>query len=244
MWQPRIETPGTILLRFRKLISLLQHVHPLTRKWYHVSYEGACYDIDELGDRLVDTIIGRVAKGDFGEPEPWMGYYLVAYNFPDVATRPEGLWLDGRVGSRSQGTLGITTDDDVRHDSSTISYDVFKGMLLAIAEAFEPDWVYAAPTDLYADLDMSRYGRPPMLAGWMIALSPPIARLVQPPAGIISERLADGTLFMAATDETFVTSNPKHRAGAQAIHAVVDPLNYRVPFKTLIDWTAPDDMVK
>ena len=234
MWQPRIEDPEQIAVRLRRLISMLQTVHPLTRKWYHVNFEGACYDIDTLGDRLVNTIVGRVSKGDFGEPEPEWGYHLIAYNRPDVAKPPQGLWLDGRVGGYVSSSLSIATNYDLAPDPRIISYDVFKAMLFALDEAFEPDWVSAGPSDLTEFIDMRHYPRTPMLLAWMINLSPPIAQLIQPPPGVISERGDDGSLFMAGTYETFVTGNPKHMAAAQAVNDVVDPLNYVVPFETII----------
>ena len=64
----------------------------------------------------------------------------------------------------------------------------------------------------------------------MINLSPPLARLVTPPPDVISERGADGSLFMAATDERFSSDNPEHIAAAHRIHAVVDPLHDLVSF--------------
>ena len=104
-------------------------------------------------------------------------------------------------------------------------------MLFAIARAFAPDWCQAGPDTLVDILDRTPYKRPPMSLAWMIWLSAPLAALVTPPPPpIIVEHYADGSLFMAATRETFVTANPDHLAAARAIFAVVDPLNFTVTF--------------
>lgn len=61
--------------------------------------------------------------------------------------------------------------------------------------------------------------------GWISYVGPRFAPLITPPATAIVERQSDGGLLMAATDETFVTSNPAHLAVANDILAAVAPLN-------------------
>ena len=99
--------------------------------------------------------------------------------------------------------------------------------MLAVYDVFAPDYVYAAPSDLK---DRATVHRENSLLPrcWMIKLSPPLAKSVVPPASVISEIGDDGSLFMSATDQTFVTANPAHVAGARAIEDVLDPLEVAV----------------
>jgi hypothetical protein len=46
-----------------------------------------------------------------------------------------------------------------------------------------------------------------------------------PPKTAIVEYRPNGGLLMAATDETFITANPRHLAVAHDIEAAIAPLN-------------------
>jgi hypothetical protein len=61
--------------------------------------------------------------------------------------------------------------------------------------------------------------------GWLNYVSPRFARLVTPPKTAIVDYRPNGGLLMAATDETFITANPKHLAVARDIEAALAPLN-------------------
>ena len=142
--------------------------------------------------------------------------------------------LNGFVGGLGVNIVVLHTGFAIDPDPRLIRYPTIKDALMAIDVAFEPEWVSAAPSDLEEHFGDRKYDRPPMPPCWMIKLSPPIAALVTPPSAVIGERFPDGSLFMAATDDTFVTANPRHLEGARAIHAVVDPLNATIPFRTFI----------
>jgi len=60
---------------------------------------------------------------------------------------------------------------------------------------------------------------------WMTYLSPPRARKVTPPRGVLVEHTDDGGLLMMAAEETFDTANPKHMAAARSILASLTELN-------------------
>ncbi len=77
---------------------------------------------------------------------------------------------------------------------------------------------------------MSDYKDDPIITPcWMIHLSPRLARRITPPADVVSERLADGSLFLAATDEDFSPDNPAHVAAAHRLFAVLDTLQEKKP---------------
>jgi hypothetical protein len=60
-------------------------------------------------------------------------------------------------------------------------------------------------------------------------LSPPLARLVTPPATSVNDYLPNGGLLMSATNETFRVDNPSHMAVARDIAAATAPLN-KLPY--------------
>ena len=230
-WQPRFETAEQVAARFEASIDALREVDPLTSHWSHVSGTGACYDLDTYRANIIDMVVGRVARGDFDEPQPEFGYNLIACNAPDVKTRPERLWLRGNVGGTHASDLQIHTSIDTEASPDIITYKIFGGALKAVMAAFEPDWVSARPSDLTGLADERRGGPIQMPISWMIMMTPERAKLITPPPSVIAETSSDGSLFMAATDQTFVTSNPAHMAAARAMEAVVDPLNSIMPFR-------------
>ena len=112
---------------------------------------------------------------------------------------------------------------DVGHepDPSLLRYDLWRAVLLLLAETWEATWVEAAPADMSEHWGTTRAFR----AAWMSYVSPRFAHLVTPPAGIVAERRPDGGLFMAATTEMFRTADPRHLAAARAMETALAPLN-------------------
>ena len=131
----------------------------------------------------------------------------------------------------------MSTCFDCVPDPRVVRYPVVAGVLRALHETFEPEWISAGPTDLRDLIPGRQLARPLLPLCWMIKLSPPLAGLVAPPAGVTTERDPDGSLFMAATEQPFVTTNTSHLAAARAIYAVTDPLNTSTSFQTYVPWT-------
>ena len=234
MWQARPETSSAIASRFKTFLASSQPALPSDRRWYAQEEPGADVSInltrDPHGiDRLLAKVHDRDADGhlraDYGCST------LVFAPLDGKAFGREAPYLDCWVGSASQNSCDFRTDHITTPDPRLLTYESNKTMLLAIVRAFEPDWCEAGLCSLTTIFDRTPYKRPPMSLAWMIWLGPPLAALVTPPPPpLIVERHADGSLFMAAARETFVTANPDHLAAARAIFATVDPLNFTVPF--------------
>ena len=64
---------------------------------------------------------------------------------------------------------------------------------------------------------------------WMIHLSAPLAQRITPPSDVISERLADGSLFLSVTDESFDPDNPRHVESAHRLFGVLDTIQEKKP---------------
>jgi hypothetical protein len=229
-WQPRIESPGQIVERFSALIEALQLIDPLLAKWYYVSPQGACYDLAIYRANMIDMVVGRVSRGEFEEPTPDFGYHLIACNTPDVNPSSTRLYLQGNVGGADVSDLKMFTSIDLPASPDIVTYKIFSGALKALAAAFEPDWVSASPSDLVGLADSRSTYRIQMPICWMIMVKPGIAKHLSVPSGVISERMRDGGLFLAATSDTFDSHNPVHMAAARTIETVIDPLNTSISF--------------
>ena len=63
----------------------------------------------------------------------------------------------------------------------------------------------------------------------MVHLSPPLAARITPSRDVTCERFADGSLFMAVTEQTFDLDNAEHVAAAHRLFAVLDTLQEKLP---------------
>ena len=225
IWSKREEAPPSIAARLCHLFALLKAIDPAFERWFYWPNDEGLISLDRPGLDIAKLIAANPSRNELGEPEPWWGYRCLVNNTQgDIG--PTDFQIALKAGSRVNfNHLTMST-----YHPASARYPIMKKALLAIAVAFQPEWCSAGPLDLIHLIDMSRYSRAPMPLSWMINLSPPIAPLVLPPTDIIYEYGGDSSLFMAATDEMFVTANAAHVAAARKIEAVVDPLNFSLPF--------------
>ncbi|MGO9686505.1 MAG: Imm52 family immunity protein, partial [Beijerinckiaceae bacterium] len=162
---------------------------------------------------------------DDGTPLYNLGYHLAVFNNNKNKWGPRGFTLRIHAGADTpRNFVTLETDYGFVPDRDIITYAIFRGAILAIAEAFDASWSKAYPTDI-SKLWPQKRARPMVLLAWMTYISPRLAPLITPPQTAIVEYRPNGGLFMAATDETFITANPKHLAVARDIEAAVAPLN-------------------
>ena len=233
-WRRRPETPTMLASRFMTFLRLLRDGDPLTSRWYHWVTEEKCVDIADRPIDLPNYIAEGVARDDYAAADPHYGYHLRANNTPAETPDPQTLIIRLNAGSSHNfNTFNVETPFNILPSPEIVKYSLFRGLLLAIAEAFQPEFAYATPINLCDDLgyDPRRYARSsPMPPCWMIYLDPTLAQRAEPKPPLITEACRDGGLLMAATTEPFDTGNPAHRAGARVIWDVLDPLNRTVPF--------------
>ncbi|MHB8885271.1 MAG: Imm52 family immunity protein [Methylovirgula sp.] len=229
-WGPRQETPAALAARWIKLIARLQAVDPTFAHWYTWTNIDSpvvpfCAEIKPLAEEIAS----RVNTNDDGTPQPLNGYQWLARNTADVNWGPRYFSAHMCAGSPSKwgsNTIGMGTDYGVVPDPDVVTYKIFRGALLALAETFEATIGSAYPTSL---IDLwpkeNRRGQLTLKFAWISYVAPLFAPLITPPASAIVERRPDGGLLMAATDETFVSTNPVHLAVAREIEAAVAPFN-------------------
>lgn len=232
-WGPRQETPEELAARWLKLIARLQAIDPIFAHWFiATTWTKAgppCLPFDTQVAPLAEKIAANVSTSDGGEPVPIHGYQLFAQNNTLQKRGPRNMaahMFAGKFSGRTINFISIGTDYGIVPDPDVITYKIFRGALLALAETFDATIGSAYPrnlVDLWSKDD--RRGQLTLKLAWITYVGPRFAHMITPPASAIVERRPDGGLLMAATDETFVVSNPRHLAVAREIEAAVAPVN-------------------
>jgi hypothetical protein len=229
-WGPRQETPEELAARWRTLIARLQAIDPVFAHWYvWLTGRKLPAPLDTEMAPLAARIAAGIGTEDDGRPQPVYGYFLHALNSAQVKPGPRSFTIDLHAGTPSRwslNTLGLGTNIGVVPEPDVVTYPIFSGAILALAETFEAGMGEAFPTSLidFWSIDPRRRG-PKLRVAWITYVAPRFAPLVTPPRSAIVEHRPDGGLLMAATDETFVTANPTHMAVAREIEAAIAPLN-------------------
>jgi hypothetical protein len=221
-WGPRREAPKSIAERFLNLVDRLTAIDPVFGNWIY-SLDEAPVRLDTLRDEMEAAVERHVSRADNGNPVPVNGYSVAVVN--SLRSESQRIRVHVRAGSSYLAPyltnyVDIGTSSKVAADPALVTYPIFRTALLALAETFETTWCAAYPRDI-----MIHWKTGFFRLGWMSYVSPRFAPLVTPPATAIVEYRPNGALFMAATDETFVTSNPQHMAVARDIKASLAPLN-------------------
>ncbi|MGO9006286.1 MAG: Imm52 family immunity protein [Beijerinckiaceae bacterium] len=225
-WGRRLETPTALAERVRCLIRRFEAIDPVLAHWYEWLSETRVVPLDLSSVSLSKRIAATVYYREDGTPLYNFGYHFVVSNNNKNKWGPRGFTLTIHAGADARPNfLTLDTDYGFVPDPDIITYAIFKAAILAVAECFDAIYCDAYPADLAVLWpDGGRRTRALVLA-WMIYISPRFAHLITPPPTAIVEYRPNGGLFMAATDETFVTANPKHLAVARDIEAAIAPLN-------------------
>ena len=227
-WGPRKETPEELAARLLKLIARLQMIDPIFAHWYTWAPLQRALPFDTQVAPLAEKIEANVTTDDSGDPEPEIGYQLFAHNTTIKKPGPRNFEAHMYAGGSSpwlSNMIGIRTDDGVAPDPDVVIYRTCRSALLALAETFEATIGSAYPTSLIDLWPKDRHWQPRLKLAWISYVAPGFAPLITPPSSAIVERRPDGGLLMAATDETFVTTNPAHVAVAREIEAAAAPFN-------------------
>lgn len=177
---------------------------------------------------LAEKIAANVTTSDSDKPLPQLGYQLFAHNTMNMKRGPRNFESHMYAGGSIRwpaNMIGIDTDYGVVPDPDVVTYKVFKGALLALAETFEATIGSAYPASLIDLWPNDRRGQLTLKLAWISYVAPRFAHLITPPSSAIVERRPDGGLLMAATDETFLATNPRHMGVAREIEVAVAPFN-------------------
>jgi hypothetical protein len=223
----RRETPEALAERFLNLLSRLSGIDPMFGHWIWMGL-GVKEPIafDEIRNRLPAAIEATVSRADDGDPTPIYGYGFGVIN--SRKRQPRSISVVARAGAWNVAdniinSAEVSTPWRGAADPAILTFQIFKAAVLALAESFGATWCSAYPADIHR---FWRHSVPPHYRlAWISYVGPRFAPLIAPPATALIECQPDGGLLMAATEETFVTSNPAHLAVANDILAAVAPLN-------------------
>ncbi|HVJ52169.1 MAG TPA: Imm52 family immunity protein [Aliidongia sp.] len=226
-WVPRSETEDSLSFRCLKMARSLSSVNSVFGPWHFLSE--ACQvpqPLEQIREQLPNLIShSPVDRTDEGKPFIPYGYIFHIGNSDE--TNPRAVTVNMFVGATATpgyvNHVSLHTADPYNEftDSDIVTYDIFRGAMLAIARAWDVSWCAAYPTELRT-LSASHAK---FHAAWMTYVAPRFEPLIQPPASLESERLTDGGLLMVATRDRFDVANPAHLAAAEEIEAALAPLN-------------------
>jgi hypothetical protein len=226
---PSVKEPlSMVAKRVITLMASVSTIDSLMTDWFYQAADGTRPPLPSDAIQL-ERIIYETSCLD-GALEPGDHFFFGVGTMPDTeglhGSRMNMVMMAG--GDRSNG-LWFQTDWHVVPNPRLISYEVVKKLMFALADAFDPLVTHAYPTALDREM-MIPQKTLPILAGWMVLLPPQLATRTIPPPTAISQTRPDGSLFMAATDETFDVDNPNHVAVSKAMQVAIAPINDRTLF--------------
>ncbi|MDR3460819.1 MAG: Imm52 family immunity protein [Beijerinckiaceae bacterium] len=225
---PKQETLATVTERVAKLLTSLREIDPLLSRWFQPTGPETRLPLSASIPLLEKAIYAQSCLNGAKSPRLEFGYCLGASNQADSNSwKADGMMIMMNAGGRDANRIWLQTSLGIAPDPRLIAYSTVKKILFAVADAFDPLFSSAYPAALNRDLMIPEGKKRPIFVGWMVLLPRDLAIQVMPPPQTIQQTRADGSLFMAATDETFDASNPAHVAGSKAIQDAIAPVNIR-----------------
>ncbi|WP_158806700.1 Imm52 family immunity protein [Beijerinckia sp. L45] len=223
---PNTDSLARIAARTSALMKSLATIDPLFRDFFTAIVPAPPIPVPLDEPSLARTIYEFGRLGGVRDPVGQSRYYFGASTMPEPkGPLPTRMNIEMLVGAPKANRVWIQTDTDIEPDPRLTRYDVVKKMLFALADAFAPRFSYASPGSLDRDLIVPDGKASPLFTGWMALVPQDLAKHIKPPPAAISQTRPDGSLFMAATDETFDTANPSHIAVSKAMQAAITPIN-------------------
>lgn len=177
--------------------------------------------LDEARSRIADLIEKNVTLGDQREPLPEYGYSAVASS--GKFRGPRYITLRIKAGGKFDSDTWLEFGDyDAPLDLGIVTYSVFKDALLATNANWQAPWAcaYAFHVD---------YNDEPLAPGaplfpyskfhitWIGYLSASLAKDLQLPPEILTERTPDGGVLMSAVAERLDPANLEHLRRARIL---------------------------
>ena len=191
--------------------------------------------IDDARVNMTALVEANVILNDSGEQQPDEGYTLIANN--KYNQTPRNVSISVRAGSRfNQNDWGVRFGGTGRgaQDLSIITGSIIGGIFRAMTSLWPTPWAQVRGSTVeYED-------RPAAVAGrelgfgrmsvetfrhditWMGFLSADLARELEPPADLISERTADGGVLMFAAPERPDPNNADQMRRSDILGAIMD----------------------
>src|SRR5690242_4765135 len=217
---PHAEEPDSLAAKFLTTLDALIEVNPIFSNWQIMDYPARdSFPLATVRPRIEAIVKRNVRRDDWREPQPDEGYTLGAYTDVTDKTRVMNLRIHAGAEKKKGDThleLGSPSD------SAVVTYPLYKAALLAINTSWPPTWAcaYAFESDYYEEplapgAPLFPYSR--FHITWIGYLSTPLAKDLELPPEILTERTADGGVLMSAVEERLDPGNPEHLRRARIL---------------------------
>ena len=211
IWFARPENPSVIADRLGRFVDRMITLDPLLAD--PIFGKTARTRYADVRENLASLIAKDVTRDDWGKPFAKEGYYIGGH----CGKPQQPFMFYGKVGRAlplpDNNRLSFTTDFGTWPNLSVLSYALYRSLMLAMIECWEPTVCYAQPSTLLPYIE----GRRLFTEAWIAYVPPNLRHLVQPADVPIVETTPDGGLLLAATTDMFDPANPVHLDAARRI---------------------------
>ena len=218
------EQPASLGVKFLTTLDALSDIDPIFSNWRIMDYPAVdSFPLAAARPRIAAVIEKNAKRDDWRHPHAEWGYTLGAYTETTDKARTMDLTINAG-GEKQKGDTHLELGDLYKSpsDPAVVTYPLFKAALLAINASWPPPWACAyAFWDYYYDEPLSP-GAPlfpysTFHIPWIAYLSAPLAKGLELPAEILTERTVDGGVLMIAAEERLDPSNGEHLRRARVL---------------------------
>jgi hypothetical protein len=217
------EQPASLGVKFLTTLDALSDIEPIFANWQVMKYgPGDSFPLPTVRPRIAVIIENNVHRDDLREPLPDEGYTLGAYTETTDARRTMFLRINAG-GKKQRGDTSLQLGSfRSPSDPAVVTYPLYKAALLAINASWPPPWACAYAFEGYYYEEALSPGAPPFPYSkfhipWIAYLSTPLAKGLELPAEILTERTAGGGVLMIAAEERLDPSNGEHLRRARIL---------------------------
>ena len=231
-WGLREEGAQVCAARLSRMLENLAGVHPAFTRlmWTGMGRGVPTRDMQRLRELgLLEGLVDLQRTPD-DAGKHWLpdGYRLPATADLDgpkflVLTVRVGRHLDHRYVARFGNIVTVVISALGDPVNGGIPFEALKPILIALVEAWQPEWAGAFSVFYGAKSNSLRWPPPFYSGSWMIYLTQSLAQKINVPASALVERMPGDGLLMQATDQPFDHENPEHVRAADAIQACLAP---------------------
>jgi Immunity protein 52 len=217
----RPESADAVAEKFLRALDSLSRGDAFFRDWRIINSRGRwSRPLAEVRAEFPAIVARNVVYDDEG-PAPEEGYHASA--MLGELDSPKSAAFSVRSGGKLENYGKLEFGSwKVTPDPAIVTYARYRAALLAINNAWQPNWSCAyvfrldyQKSPLFPGAPLFPYSR--FHIPWIAYLSAPLTSGVQLPTEIQSERTPDGGLLMTATEQRLDPANPEHLRRARLL---------------------------
>lgn len=214
------EKPAALSRKFLTTLDTLSAIDPVFTDWQVMDYPARdSFPLATVRPGMPTLIEKNAKRDDWRVPHPEWGYSLGGYTDTTDPTRSMHLRISVGAEKKKGDThleLGSPSDPTV------VTYPLYKAALLAINASWPPPWACAYVFRVHYYDEPLAPGAPlfpysKFHITWIGYLSAPLAKDLELPPEILTERTTDGGVLMSAVEERLDPGNPEHLRRARIL---------------------------